>query len=213
MKTSVLISAQGYTPLKMFIGHFAVGFAAKKIAPHTSMAVLLAAPLLSDLLWPVFLLFGWEQVQIDPGNTRYTPLDLAYYPWSHSLLMCFLWATAFAVIYSKIARYWQGTVAVWVGVMSHWILDWISHRPDMPLYPGGPRLGLGLWNSNTCVPLARLIGLAVMPLSPTLGYCWCCMWAIASADRRAASPKLPGAGSSRELSSFPGQGGSTITAP
>lgn len=80
MKTSVLISAQGYTPLEMFIGHFAIGFAAKKIAPDTSMAVLLAAPLLSDLLWPVFLLFGWEQVRIDPGNTPYTPLELAYTP-------------------------------------------------------------------------------------------------------------------------------------
>ena len=71
MKTSVLISAQGYTPLEMFIGHFAIGFAAKKIAPDTSMAVLLAAP---------FLLFGWEQVRIDPGNTPYTPLELAYTP-------------------------------------------------------------------------------------------------------------------------------------
>jgi hypothetical protein len=131
----------------MFIGHFAVGFAAKRFAPRASLAILLAAPLFSDLLWPVFLLLGSERARIDPGNTRYTPMDLFYYPWSHSLLMCFVWATLFALIYYAIARYWLGALAIWVGVLSHWVLDWVTHRPDMPLYPGGPRLGLGLWNS------------------------------------------------------------------
>jgi membrane-bound metal-dependent hydrolase YbcI (DUF457 family) len=131
----------------MFIGHFAIGFAAKKFAPRSSLAVLLAAPLFSDMLWPVFLLLGWERARIDPDNTRFTPLDLTYYPWSHSLLMCIVWATAFALIYYWIARYPPGWVAVWIGVVSHWILDWVTHRPDMPLYPGGPRFGLGLWNS------------------------------------------------------------------
>ena len=64
----------------MFIGHFAVGFGAKKFAPRASLAVLLAAPLFCDMLWPVFLPMGWERVRIDPGNTKFTPLDLAYYP-------------------------------------------------------------------------------------------------------------------------------------
>ena len=131
----------------MFIGHFAVGFAAKKYAPRTSLALLLAAPLLSDLLWPWFLLFGWERVRVDPGNTRFVPLDLEYFPWSHSLLMCVIWATAFALIYYLLAHYWRGTVAIWLGVVSHWVLDWITHRPEMPVYPGGQRFGLGLWNS------------------------------------------------------------------
>ena len=132
----------------MFIGHFAVGFGAKKFAPRSSLAVLLAAPLLADMLWPPFLLLGWEHVRIDPGNTRYTPLDLYDYPWSHSMLMLALWATAFAGIYYAITRYSPGAIAIWIGAMSHWVLDWVTHRPDMPLYPGGgPRLGLGLWNS------------------------------------------------------------------
>jgi membrane-bound metal-dependent hydrolase YbcI (DUF457 family) len=90
---------------------------------------------------------SWEHVRIDPGNTKFTPLDLYDYPWSHSLLMDCVWATAFALIYYAIARYWPGAVAIWIGVISHWILDWLTHRPDMPLYPGGPRFGLGLWNS------------------------------------------------------------------
>ena len=132
----------------MFVGHFAVGFAAKRFAPRTSLAPLLAAPLFLDTLWPVFLLLGWEHVRIDPGNTRFTPLDLYDYPWSHSLLMASVWASGLAVIYQAIARYWPGTIAIWMGVVSHWLLDWITHRPDMPLVPGGgPKLGLGLWNS------------------------------------------------------------------
>src|SRR5262249_55653355 len=132
----------------MFIGHFAVGFAAKKFAPRTSMALLLSAPLFLDMLWPTFVLAGWEQVRVDPGNTRYTPLDFVHYPWSPSVLMSLVWATAFAGLYYSVTREQAGTIAIWIGVVSHWVLDWITHRPDMPLYPGGgPSLGLGLWDS------------------------------------------------------------------
>jgi hypothetical protein len=131
----------------MFIGHFAVGFAAKRFAPRTSAGVLLAAPELADILWPFFLLLGWEQVRIDPGNTRLTPFDFVSYPWSHSLLMLCVWATAFGAIYYAITRYWPGAIAIWIGVVSHWVLDWVTHRPDMPLVPGRARYGLGLWNS------------------------------------------------------------------
>jgi hypothetical protein len=131
----------------MFIGHFAVGFASKKFAPRTNLGILMAAPLWLDILWPFFLLLGWEHVRIDPGNTRFTPLDLYDYPWSHSLLMSIVWATLFAGIYYAVTRYRPGAIVLWMGVVSHWVLDWITHRPDMPLYPGGPRYGLGLWNS------------------------------------------------------------------
>jgi len=131
----------------VFIGHFAVGFAAKKFAPRTSLPVLLAAPLFCDILWPFFLFLGWEHVRIVPGITRYNPLDLYDFPWSHSLLMSVVWATSFALIYQRFTGYRPGAIAIWIGVVSHWVLDWITHRPDMPLYPGGgPRVGLGLWN-------------------------------------------------------------------
>jgi hypothetical protein len=98
-------------------------------------------------------------VRIDPGNTRYTPLDLYDYPWSHSLLMSIVWATAFALIYHLITHYRPGAIAIWIGVVSHWVLDWITHRLDMPLYPGGgPKLGLGLWNS---VPGTMMVELSM----------------------------------------------------
>src|SRR6267378_2938350 len=130
----------------MFIGHYALGFASKRFAPRTSLAILISAPIFLDLLWPFFLLAGWETVRIDPGNTAFTPLDFVSYPISHSLLMACIWATLFAAGYFLYSRYLVGAVAVWIGVVSHWFLDFVVHRPDLPLYPGGPKFGLGLWN-------------------------------------------------------------------
>jgi hypothetical protein len=131
----------------LFIGHFAVGFASKRFAPQTSLGALIAAAVLLDLLWPLFVLLGWEQVRIEPGNTAFTPLNFISYPFSHSLVAAVGWATLFALLYFAFTRYLAGTVLIWLGVVSHWVLDFISHRPDLPLYPGGPRVGLGLWNS------------------------------------------------------------------
>jgi membrane-bound metal-dependent hydrolase YbcI (DUF457 family) len=131
----------------MFIGHFAVGFAAKKFAPRTSLGTLIAAPLMLDLLWPIFLLLGLEQVRIEPGNTKFTPLAFVSYPWTHSLLMAMVWASLFAGGYFMLRRYQAGAIAIWIGVVSHWVLDWITHRPDMPVYPcSAAYFGLGLWN-------------------------------------------------------------------
>lgn len=131
----------------MFLGHIAVGFASKRWAPRTSLVVLVAAPLFADLLWPLFLLFGIEHVRIDPGNTRFTPFEFYDYPWSHSLLALVFWACICAGLYAGIKRYRAGAIAIWIGVVSHWVFDWIAHRPDMPLYPGSHLYGLGLWNS------------------------------------------------------------------
>jgi len=131
----------------MFIGHFAIGFASKRVAPRTSVALLIAAALFADILWPIFLLSGWEHVRIDPSATRFSPLDFYDYPWSHSLLALLVWATTFALIYWKFTRYSIGALMIWIAVLSHWVLDWIAHRPDMPLYPGSALHGLELWSS------------------------------------------------------------------
>jgi hypothetical protein len=131
----------------MFIGHFALGLAAKRATPRVSLAVLFAAAQFADLLWPVLLVLGLEQVRIDPGNTAFTPLDFVSYPYSHSLLLLAVWGVALALVCRPFAR---GTLAFAVIsglVVSHWVLDFVTHRPDVPLYPGGPKLGLGLWNS------------------------------------------------------------------
>jgi membrane-bound metal-dependent hydrolase YbcI (DUF457 family) len=132
----------------MFIGHIAVGFAAKKAAPRTSLGLLVAAPLLADLLWPIFLLLGWESLTIDPNPPNpFLSLAFANYPISHSLLALAGWALLAAGIYWAATRYRAGAVWIGIGVVSHWVLDFVTHRPDMPLWPGGPKVGLGLWYS------------------------------------------------------------------
>jgi membrane-bound metal-dependent hydrolase YbcI (DUF457 family) len=133
----------------VFIGHFALGFAAKRAAPRASLAVLFGAAQFADLLWPVLLAFGVEQVRIDPGNTAFTPLDFVSYPYSHSLLMLGVWGALFALVFRAPSRPRRALLLAAL-VVSHWVLDFVTHRPDMPLYPGGSKVGLGLWNS---VPL------------------------------------------------------------
>jgi len=145
----------------MFIGHIAVGFAAKRAAPRASLAWLMAAPILLDLLWPIFVLLGWEHFRIEPGNTKFTPLAFDSYPWSHSLAMSAVWATLMAGLYYALKKERAGAVAIWLGVVSHWVLDFAAHGPDMPLYPGGPVFGLGLWNhvaATMIVEFAMLAG-------------------------------------------------------
>ncbi len=132
----------------MFIGHFAVGFAAKRCAPRASLGVLTGAALLLDFIWAVLVLVGVEHVRVDPGNTAFTPLAFVSYPVSHSLVMTMAWAIISAGLYLIVTHYWRGALAVGLAVVSHWVLDAVSHKPDMPLAPGSSvHIGLGLWNS------------------------------------------------------------------
>jgi hypothetical protein len=132
----------------VFVGHFALGFAAKRVTPRVSLAVLFAAAQPADLIWPVLVAAGVEQVRIDPGDTAFTPLDFISYLYSHSLLFLTVWGAVFAAVYRLMAGRNGRAAAVIAGlVVSHWVLDVVTHRPDMPLYPGGRKVGLGLWNS------------------------------------------------------------------
>jgi len=132
----------------MFIGHFAVAFAAKPAAPTASLGTLFIACELVDLAWPVFLLIGLEAVEIRPGITAFTPLDFVHYPWTHSLVMAGAWAAALAVLYFLLRRDSRAALVVGAVVLSHWFLDFLVHRPDLPLAPGAAaRFGLGIWHS------------------------------------------------------------------
>jgi len=127
----------------MFVGHLAVALAAKPAAPKMNLGWLMAGVCALDLVWPVFVLAGIEHVRIVQGATAFTPLVFDSYPWSHSLVMACVWG----VVLAALAR-WRAGLLLFALVVSHWVLDVISHAPDMPLWPGpSPRLGLGLWNS------------------------------------------------------------------
>jgi hypothetical protein len=132
----------------MFIGHFAVAFAAKRAEPSASLGTYVAAAQLCDVLWPFFLLAGLEHVSIDPGNTAFTPLRFDSYPISHSLLTVIGWGLLFGAAHWAWKRRPRAAALMAALVVSHWVLDVATHRPDMPLLPGGAeKVGLGLWNS------------------------------------------------------------------
>ena len=133
----------------MFIGHFAVGLLAKGTAPKVSLAALILAALFADILWILFFVLGIEQVLIEPGLMVANSLNLVYIPFSHSLLMDALWGMLFAAAYFLTRKEGWGASVLFAAVVSHWFLDFASHRPDMPLAPGiDVRFGLGLWNSR-----------------------------------------------------------------
>lgn len=133
----------------MLAGHVAVGFLGKRVAPSLSLGTAVAAALAADLLWTIFLIAGIEHFQIlRRGPTLMSSEVITRIGYSHSLAMDVLWAVLFAGMYFLLRRDWRGTGVVFAAVLSHWLLDFASHRPDMPLVPAGDRVfGLGLWTS------------------------------------------------------------------
>ena len=151
----------------MFLGHFALAFAAKRAAPAISLGMLFVAAQLADLLWPVLVLAGVERVEIRPGITAVTPLDFVHYPYSHSLVALAAWAIALGFGYAIVARGGRRAfLVIALLVVSHWLLDVLVHRPDMPVALGeGPKLGLGVWNS---IPLSVALELGSFALGVAL---------------------------------------------
>ncbi len=128
----------------MLIGHFGVGLAAKRATPAVSLGTLFLAAQFLDLLWPDLLLAGIEKARIDPNHIP--PLDFTYYPISHSLLGALIWAALFGAVYYVLRRRRTAAVVTGLAVLSHWVLDLVVHHRDLPLLPGGVKVGLGLWS-------------------------------------------------------------------
>jgi membrane-bound metal-dependent hydrolase YbcI (DUF457 family) len=133
----------------MFVGHYGVSFALKTMDERIPLWVLFIAVQLLDVVWAPLILLGIERVQITPGITASNPLDLYYMPYTHSLIAALLWSVAAALIF----RLWSWTapgtraaMLVGLAVFSHWVLDLVVHRPDLPLYDDTMKVGLGLWN-------------------------------------------------------------------
>lgn len=132
----------------MFLGHFGVGFAGKKLNKSASLGTYFMAAQWIDLIWPIFLLLGIEQVEIKPGVSLVTPLNFIYYPFTHSLVGAIFWGILFGLVYYFIKKNLKVAVLLALLVISHWFLDLLVHIPDLPILPGeGLKVGLGLWNS------------------------------------------------------------------
>ena len=133
----------------MFLGHYGLAFAAKRVAPRTSLGALTFAAEFLDELWPILLLLGVEQVKIVPGYMATSPLVFTSYPYSHSLLMAIVWGAVIGGAYFMLRRYGRGAWVLALLVVSHWFLDLPMHAQDLPLWPGAssPKFGWGWWNS------------------------------------------------------------------
>lgn len=157
----------------MFLGHYAVAFAAKRAAPAVSLGTLFLASVFIDLLWPALLLAGVERARVDPSIHGLSPLVFEHYPVSHSLLMVGVWAALLGAAYLAAARDRRGALVVAALVASHWLLDALVHRPDLPLMPGGAeRIGLALWTSpvaSVVVELGLFAGGVLLYLRATRG--------------------------------------------
>jgi len=144
----------------MFIGHFAIALGAKKYAPHVSLGLLFLACQLADLIWPGLVLLGIETFEIEPGNTALTPLSFTHYPYSHSLLALSMWSIVLAGFYSLLRSGGKrAAMVIALVAVSHWFLDFLTHRPDMPItFNEETLVGLGLWNFPvTAVSLELLL--------------------------------------------------------
>jgi hypothetical protein len=131
----------------MFVGHYSVSFATRRADPSIPLWVLFLAVQWLDVMWAPLILLGVEKVRIVPGITATSPLDLYYMPYTHSLVAALLWSGAATAAYRWLrSATLRSSLFVGSAVFSHWVLDLIVHRPDLPLYDNTAKVGLGLWN-------------------------------------------------------------------
>ncbi|MBX3480441.1 MAG: hypothetical protein KF842_08570 [Caulobacter sp.] len=130
----------------MFVGHYATALAAKAIEPRAPLWTLVAGAQLVDIGWSALLMAGVEKVRFDPSLPG-SPLDLYYMPFTHSLPAAIAWSVAALLLCRILLKLpMRAAIAVGLVVFSHWALDWLVHRPDLELWFGGDKVGLGLWN-------------------------------------------------------------------
>jgi len=133
---------------RVFVGHYGISFAAKRVDPAIPLWVLFLAVQLLDFIWAPLILLGVERLRIVPGITASNPMDLYYMPYTHSLVAAVIWSCVAAACYQVLVRPARSRSSAVIGlaVFSHWILDYLVHRPDLPLYDNSDKVGLGLWN-------------------------------------------------------------------
>jgi len=130
----------------MFVGHYAAALAAKVAEPRAPLWAYAGACQLLDIGWSGLVMAGVEKLRIDPALPG-SGLDLYYMPFTHSLPGSLAISLAAALAARWLMRLpWRAAAMIGAVVFSHWLLDLLVHRPDLELFPGGPKVGLGLWN-------------------------------------------------------------------
>jgi len=133
----------------MFVGHYAASLALKSFEKRASLGVLFLAVQFVDILFFPLVLLGVERMNVVENFTDSTHFELVYMPYTHSLVGSLIWAAlAYALFRWVIVRQTSVALVVALAVFSHWVLDLLTHTPDLPIWSDtSTKLGLGLWNS------------------------------------------------------------------
>lgn len=165
----------------MFVGHYAASLAAKAIEPRAPLWTLIAGAQLIDIGWGALVMTGVEKVRFNPGLPG-SPLELYHMPWTHSLPAVVVWSAVALLLSRYLLRLpWRAAVVIALVVFSHWVLDFLVHRPDLELWFGGTKVGLSWWDYPEP---EKTLEMGLIALS---GGAW--MWTRAR-DGRSAWPPL-----------------------
>jgi len=145
----------------MFVGHYAAALAARAIEPKAPLWTCVAACQLVDIGWSALIIAGVEKVRFDPSLPG-SPLDLYHMPWTHSLPAAALWSLAGLLLARGLLKLsWRASAVIGLAVFSHWLLDFLVHRPDLALWLNGPKVGLGWWNWPIPEKMLEMVLIAV----------------------------------------------------
>lgn len=136
----------------MFIGHLGVALALKRAEKRVSLGLLFIAVQFVDIILGFNILLGVEKVNVASGSTYHAGIEFAYFPFTHSLVASLVWAGVVYALFKLVSTGLSSqrsrvALVMGSGVLSHFFLDAIVHRPDLPLFGNGSyKIGLGLWN-------------------------------------------------------------------
>jgi hypothetical protein len=156
-------------------GHFSIGFALKPAAPTVPIWVFLMASWILD-----FLSFGFDAIGLEEFGVTQVGFEngirvitTAIIPWSHGLVMSIFWSIIFGIGIYFFYRDRRTSIILGLVVFSHWVLDFIVHPPDLPLFfAGSPNLGLGLWTSGPGLVASIILEFALLIAGVAIYMMW-----------------------------------------
>jgi hypothetical protein len=139
----------------MFVGHYAPVFALAAARRSPGLGAGFVAVQLVDIGFFSLSYFGIEKWALNPALQGFMPVDLYYMPYTHSLIGSAAWAVGAGIVTALVrpaGRRFVDAAIIAALVLSHWLLDLIVHRADLPLvHDAGEKLGFALWNHPAAV--------------------------------------------------------------
>ena len=156
-------------------GHLGLGFAAKRVAPKAPLWTLLVATEVLDLLFFAFQAAGLEHMAVSTtrSNTGLQIIEPGWTPWSHGLFMSLVWSVLGAAVAYLFLKNRRSSIVIGLLIFSHWVLDFVVHLQDLPLFfSGSPLLGLGLWGSGPGLIISGILEIVLLVGGIALYWTW-----------------------------------------